>query len=58
MVLALSAASATIGLVVVFFVVFPILVQGLIAYAAAQAIGERAENQEYAATHRVPGRRG
>ena len=55
MVLALSAFSATIGLVVVFFVAFPVLVQGLLAFIVAQAIGERAENQEYAATHRVPG---
>ena len=38
----------TIGLAVVFFVAFPILVQGLIAFAAAQAMGERAENEEYA----------
>jgi phage shock protein PspC (stress-responsive transcriptional regulator) len=34
----------TIGIVVVFFVAFPILVQGLIAYAVAQALGERREN--------------
>jgi hypothetical protein len=47
MVIALSSFAATFGLVVVFFVVFPILVQGLIAFAAAQALGERAENQEY-----------
>jgi Sec-independent protein secretion pathway component TatC len=55
MVLALSSTSATIGLVVVFFVVFPVVVQGLIAFAAAQALGERADNEEYAARHRVPG---
>jgi hypothetical protein len=53
--LALTAFSATFGLVVVFFVVFPILVQGLIAFAVGQALGEHAENEEYAATHRVPG---
>lgn len=47
MVFALSSFAATFGLVVVFFVVFPILVQGLIAFAAAQALGERAQNQEY-----------
>ena len=46
-VLALSAWKATFGLVVVFFVIFPILVQGLIAFAVAQAMGERAENLEY-----------
>ena len=55
MVLGLSAFAATFGLVVVFFVLFPILAQGLIAFAVAQALGERAENEEYAATHRVPG---
>jgi hypothetical protein len=57
MVLALSDFAATFGLVVVFFVVFPILVQGLIAFAAAQALGEKAENDEYAARHRTPGSR-
>lgn len=55
MVLGLSAFAATFGLVVVFFVLFPILAQGLIAFAIAQAMGERAENEEYAATHRRPG---
>jgi hypothetical protein len=55
MVLGLSAFAATFGLVVVFFVLFPILAQGLIAFAIAQALGERAENEEYAATHRAPG---
>ena len=55
MVLALSSVAATLGLVAVFFVVFPVLVQGLIAFAAAQALGERAENQEYARDHRMPG---
>ena len=49
MVLGLTALSSTFGLVVVFFVVFPLLVQGLIAFAAAQALGERAENESYAA---------
>jgi Na+/pantothenate symporter len=55
MVLALSAGSATFGLVLVFFVIFPALVQGLIAFAVAQAMGERAENQEHARRHRMPG---
>jgi hypothetical protein len=55
MVLSLTDVSATLGLVGVFFVLFPILVQGLIAFAAAQAVGERAENQEYARRHRAPG---
>ncbi len=48
MVLAQSAFSTTFGLVVVFFVVFPALAQGLIALAVAQSLGERAENQAYA----------
>jgi hypothetical protein len=55
MVLGLTAWSATFGLVLVFFVIFPVLVQGLIAFAIAQAMGERADNQEYARRHRMPG---
>ena len=47
-VLADAALSSTIGIAVVFFVAFPILVQGLIAYAVAQALGERQENLAYA----------
>ncbi len=47
MVFALSAFEATFGLVIVFFVIFPLLVQGLIALAVALTLGERAENQEY-----------
>lgn len=50
--LALSDFQATVGLVGVFFVLFPVLAQGLIAFAIAQALGERAENQEYAARRR------
>jgi hypothetical protein len=50
---ALSSTEATIGLVVVFFIVFPVLVQGLIAFAVAQVLGERAENQEYLARRSV-----
>ena len=48
MVLGLSAFSSTFGLVVIFFVVFPLLVQALITVAIAQGLGERAENQAYA----------
>ena len=51
--LALSSTAATLGLVVVFFVVFPVLVQGLIAFAVAQVLGERAENQRYLARRSV-----
>jgi hypothetical protein len=50
---ALSATAATLGLVVIFFIVFPVLAQGLIAFAIAQVLGERAENQEYLARRRV-----
>ena len=55
MVVGLSAWAATFGLVLVFFIIFPALVQGLIAFAVAQVFGERAENQEYARQHRLPG---
>ena len=55
MVLGLSAWAATFGLVVVFLVVFPVLVQGLIAFAIAVGLGERADNEEYARRHRLPG---
>ena len=54
MFLGLTAWAATFGLVVVFFV-FPVLVQGLIAFAAAQAFGEKSENEEYARHHLLPG---
>jgi hypothetical protein len=50
MIIALGAFAATAGLVVVFFVVFPLLVNGLIAFAVAQALGEREDNREYAAS--------
>jgi hypothetical protein len=55
MVPGLSAWAATFGLVVVFFIIFPALVQGLIAFAVAQVLGERADNEEYARQHRMPG---
>ena len=55
LILALTAVKATIGLVVVFFVVFPILAQGLLAFAAAQALGERAENERWLSEHAADG---
>ena len=55
MVLGLTGFAATFGLVVVFLVIFPALAQGLIAFAIAQAFGERADNEEYARRHRMPG---
>ena len=45
--LALTATAATLGLVVVFMVVFPALVTVLVAFAIGQVLGERAENQGY-----------
>ena len=53
MVIALSAFAATLGLVVVFFVIFPALVTGLIALALALVFGERADNQAYLARRRA-----
>ena len=53
MVLGLSAWAATFGLVLVFFVIFPALVTGLIVFALAQVFGERAENQQYVARRRA-----
>jgi len=47
--LAMEASSATIGLVVVFFVAFPALAHVLIGFAVAQVLGEREANQKYAA---------
>ena len=37
--------EATIGIVGVFFVFFPILVNALLVYIGAQILGERAENE-------------
>lgn len=56
MVLALSnAAKMNIGLIGVFFVLFPAIAQGLLAFAAARAYEEKLENDEYRRTHRIPG---
>jgi hypothetical protein len=58
MVIGLAAFAATAGLVVVFFVVFPLLVNGLIAFAVAQVLGEREDNREYTAGIKQPSSRG
>jgi len=50
-VLALTAFKATFGLIIVFGVVFPVLVQGIIAVIAAAVAGERRRNQAYEAEH-------
>ena len=56
MVFAISnAIKIDIGLIVIFFVVFPAIAQGLIAFAAAQAFAEKQENDAYLEQHRIPG---
>ena len=56
MVIALSSAMKfNIGLIGVFFALFPVIVQGLIAYAAAGAYAEKRDNDHYLETHRIPG---
>ncbi len=54
-ILALSeAAWFTIALVGVFFVVFPLLAHGLIGFAVAVALGEKAENRRTDGNWRRP----
>lgn len=56
--MALAASYAfwvDVGLIGVFFVLFPALVTGLVAFAAVQAMAERRENQRYLEEHRIPG---
>jgi len=50
-VLALTAFEATFGLVIVFGVIFPVLVQGILVVIAAAVAGERRRNQAYEAEH-------
>jgi hypothetical protein len=47
LIFALTATKATIGLLVIFVVLFPALVQGILAFVFAQVAGERAENERY-----------
>lgn len=47
LVIALSPFKATFGLVIVFFVIFPLLLHGLIGFAAAQSAGEHQDNLEH-----------
>lgn len=47
----MSAFDATFGLLIIFVVVFPALVQGIIAVIAAAVAGERRQNQAYEAEH-------
>jgi hypothetical protein len=43
-----DALHGTIGLILVFFIILPLIAQGLIAFAVAQGLGERQENQRNA----------
>jgi hypothetical protein len=54
MILALTAFKSTLGLVIIFLVVMPVLAQGLVAFAIAQVLGERADNKAYEAGERRP----
>jgi hypothetical protein len=49
------AMRINLGLIGVFFVLFPLLVNGLIAFAAAQAFVEKRENDRFLEEHRIPG---
>lgn len=56
MVLAVSEAmKMNIGLLGIFMLLFPALVQGLIAYAIAGAYAEKRDNDRYLEEHRIPG---
>jgi Sec-independent protein secretion pathway component TatC len=46
-----DALLATLGIAGVFFVVFPLIVHGMLAFAAAQIMGERRANLEYEREH-------
>jgi hypothetical protein len=52
--IALSALQSTLGLVIIFLVVFPALAHGLIAFTIAQVLGEREENREFAPVTKQP----
>ncbi len=47
LILALTAWKASFGLIFVFFVVFPLLLHGLIGLAVGRTMIERRENLEY-----------
>jgi len=47
LVFALSAWKATFGLVLVFFVIFPVVVHGLLVFIGAATVGERGENKDF-----------
>ena len=42
-----SSLADSLGLIGIFFVLFPLVITGLIVFAIASALGERRENQDY-----------
>ena len=50
--------DATLGLAGVFFVFFPLIVNALIVFIIAQALGERTQNQAYARGEELDSSRG
>lgn len=50
-----NAEKIDLGLIGVFFVLFPVLVNGLIAFAVGGAIAEKRANDRYLEQHRIPG---
>jgi hypothetical protein len=46
-VLADAATRSTIALIVIFFVIFPVLLHGLIGLAVGQVMGERQDNLKF-----------
>lgn len=50
-----NAVKVDIGLIGVFFVLFPVLVHALLGIAGAGAYAEKQDNDEYRRTHRIPG---
>jgi hypothetical protein len=51
MLLLADALSVTLVSLAIWVVLFPVLVQGLIAYAIVLARGEKRQNDEYKARH-------
>lgn len=49
------AAKIDFGLIGIFFVLFPLLVNGLLGFAGAQAAIEKRENDRFLEEHRIPG---
>ena len=49
--LALTAFKSTFGLLLIFVVIFPALVHGIVGVIAAGIAGERRENKAYEAEH-------